>query len=122
MKDLSIIDNFLDNREFRNYIVSILPKFGFENITIDDTRISDNDIINDNDIKAYKNDKRYTIQTYLNQDITKNEIAETITDMLKEKVSCAVIVTNRNADKDVIAWALENGIDIIDREILCHVI
>ena len=35
MKDMSIIDNFLDEREFRNYIYNLLPSLGFENILID---------------------------------------------------------------------------------------
>lgn len=122
MKDISIIDNFLDNREFRNYVVSILPKLGFENITIDDVRISDCDSINDNDIKAYKNGVRYTIQTYLNQNITKKETDETIDDMLKEGLSYAAIVTNKNVDKDVVSFALENGINIIDRDELIKII
>lgn len=122
MNNLKIIDSFVDDREFRNYIVSILPKLGFENITIDDTRVSDSDAINDNDIKAYKSDMRYTIQTFLNRNITKKEIDETIEDMINERVSYAAIVTNKNVDKDVIIFALEHGIDIIDREILCTII
>lgn len=122
MKDLSIIDNFLDEREFRNYIVTLLPKLGFTDITYDDVRVSDNDVINDNDIKAIKNDTKYTIQTFLNRDITKKEIDETILDMLDERVSYAAIVTNKCVDKDIIDLAYQNSIEIIDRDILCVII
>lgn len=122
MKDVSIIDNFLDNREFRNYIVSLLPKMGFENITIDDVRISDGNIVNDNDIKACKDNIKYTIQTFLNQNITNKEIEETILDMFKERVTKALLITNMNVDKDVLAIACQNNIEVIDRDILCDII
>ena len=122
MKDMSIIDNFLDDREFRNYIVNILPKIGFEDIRMDDTRVSDDKPINDNDIKANKDGMRYTIQTFLNRVITKEEIDETIVDMLEERAAFGVIITNKNVDKDVKDIAKENNIEIIDRDDLCRLI
>lgn len=122
MKDMSIIDNFLDDREFRNYIVNILPKLGFEDIRMDDMRVSDNKPINDNDIKANKDGMRYTIQTFLNRVITKEEIDETIVDMLEERAAFGVIVTNKNVDKDVKDIAKESNIEIIDRDDLCKLI
>ena len=117
MKDMSIIDNFLDEREFRNYIYNLLPSLGFENILIDDVRVSDQKDINDNDLKAEKNGMRYTIQTFLNTDITKLEISETI-----EGVSYAAIITNRHVDQDVKDKAWESGIEVIDRDDLCKLI
>ena len=122
MKDMSIIDNFLDEREFRNYIYNLLPSLGFENILIDDVRVSDQKDINDNDLKAEKNGMRYTIQTFLNTDITKLEISETIEDMLHERVSYAAIITNRHVDQDVKDKAWESGIEVIDRDDLCKLI
>ena len=122
MKDVSIIDNFLDDREFRNYIYSLLPSLGFEEIMIDDARVSDDEPINDNDLKGYKNGMKYTIQTFLNTVITKEEIDETIEDMLKERVSYATIITNKHVDKDVKDMAWENGVEIIDRDDLCKLI
>ena len=122
MKDMSIIDNFLDDREFRNYIVNILPKLGFEDIRMDDTRVSDDKPINDNDIKANKDGMRYTIQTFLNRIITKEEIDETVVDMLEERAAFGVIITNKNVDKDVKDIAKESNIEIIDRDDLCRLI
>lgn len=122
MKDMSIIDNFLDEREFRNYIYNLLPSLGFENILIDDVRVSDLTEINDNDIRAEKNGLRYTIQTFLNKDITKKEIDETIEDMLKERVSLAAIITNKHVDQDVKDMAWDRSIEIIDRDDLCKLI
>ena len=122
MKDMSIIDNFLDEREFRNYIYSLLPSLGFESIFIDDVRVSDLKEINDNDIKAERNGLRYTIQTFLNTDITKKEIDETIEDMLNERVSLAAIITNKHVDQDVKDMAWEHSVEIIDRDDLCKLI
>lgn len=122
MKDMSIIDNFLDDREFRNYIVNILPKLGYEDIRMDDTRVSDDKSINDNDIKANKDGMHYTIQTFLNKIITKEQIDETIVDMLDERAAFGVIVTNKSVDKDIKNLAKENNIEIIDRDDLCKLI
>ena len=116
MKDISIIDNFLDDREFRNYICSLLPKFGFNDVEIEDVRVSDTEAINDNDVIAIKNDMKYTVQTYLNKIITEKEINETVLDMDKENVSFGLIVSNKSVDQDIRKLALESGIEIIDRD------
>ena len=63
MKVIVIIDEFIDEREFRNYCSYWLSKLGFTNIKIDDPRLSDSDESNDNDIKAQKKKENYTIQT-----------------------------------------------------------
>ena len=62
--DLMIIDNFVDDREFRNYDSSLLEKRGFKKIGINDVRLSDEDTINDNDMTAELNGMSYTIQTF----------------------------------------------------------
>ena len=87
MNDLEILDNYLDKREFRNYISTILYKFDYTDFEIDDVRLSDDDETNDNDLIAFKDGMKYTIQTFLNNDITENEINETIEDMKQEHES-----------------------------------
>ena len=122
MNDSNIIDNFIDDREFRNYVVSLLSRFGFELISIDDERISDEDIKNNNDVLARKDGRRYAIQTYLNKDITLDELNDAIIDKLLEHTSYALIITNKCIDKDVKEKALSRNITLIDREDLIKVI
>ena len=122
MMDSNIIDNFIDDREFRNYVVSLLSRFGFELISIDDERISDEDIKNNNDVLARKDGRRYAIQTYLNKDITLDELNDAIIDKLLEHTSYALIITNKCIDKDVKEKALSRNITLIDREDLIKVI
>ena len=122
MTDSTIIDNFIDDREFRNYVVSLLPKLGYELISIDDARISDESIDNDNDVLARKDGRRYAIQTYLNMDITLDSLNDAIIDKLFEHTSYALIITNKCIDKDVKDKALDRNIVLIDREDLIKVI
>lgn len=122
MTDSTIIDNFIDDREFRNYVVSLLPKLGYELISIDDARISDERIDNDNDVLARKDGRRYAIQTYLNMNITLDSLNEAIIDKLFERTSYALIITNECIDKDVKDKALDRNIVLIDREDLIKVI
>ena len=115
MKVIVIIDEFLDEREFRNYCSYWLTKLGFSNIRIEDSRLSDGDQINDNDIFASKKNKKYTIQTFLNKDISKKELDETIKDMKKEGIENGIIITNRKVSSQFIEYAKEKSIEIIDR-------
>lgn len=115
MKDLFIIDNYVDEREFRNYINLLLTKKGYERVSIDDTRISDHDKLNDNDMLAKKGELYYTIQTFLNTDIKKNQIDETLKDMQKENVSVGIIITNNYIDNEVKEYANKKLIQIWDR-------
>ena len=118
MKDLFIIDNYVDEREFRNYINSLLDKKGFKPITIDDVRIADKDKINDNDMLAKKGELLYTIQTFLNTDIKKSEIDETLKDMKTEHVSVGIIITNNYVDNEIKEYANKKLIQIWDRSAL----
>ena len=118
MKDLFIIDNYVDEREFRNYINSLLLKKGYIRVTIDDVRISDKDLLNDNDIFAKKGELYYSIQTFLNVDIGKKEIDETLNDMKKENVSVGIIVTNNYVNREILEYANEKLIQIWDRAFL----
>lgn len=116
MVDSNILDNFVDDREFRNYIVSLMPWMGYKIENIDDVRLADDINSNDNDVICIKDDKKYTLQTFLNTTITENEINETIADMKNEEVKNAVIVSNRPVDADVKEIAINNNITIIDRD------
>ena len=115
MKDLFIIDNYVDEREFRNYINLLLTKKGYERVSIDDTRISDHDKLNDNDMLKKKGELYYTIQTFLNTDIKKSQIDETLKDMQKENVSVGIIITNNYIDNEVKDYANKKLIQIWDR-------
>ena len=115
MTDLFIIDNYVDEREFRNYINHLLAKKGFVRITIDDVRISDHDKLNDNDMLAKKGELLYTIQTFLNTDITEKQIDEVLKDMEKEKVSIGIIITNNYVPNNIKDYANQKLIQIWDR-------
>ncbi|MBR4830373.1 MAG: restriction endonuclease [Bacilli bacterium] len=114
---LFIVDNSLDEREFRNVSESYLEKYGFEYIRFDDERLSDNDPTNDNDILVKKDGVTYTVQTYLNKQITKKEIEETIEDMKNEKVYDGIIVTNKPVDDELKIYAESLFVKIYDQEI-----
>lgn len=115
MKVIVIIDKYVDEREFRNYSTYWLSKLGFKSITIDDPSLNDEDSTNDNDFKATKRNKEYTIQTFLNQNITEKEVEETLIDMEKEHVENGIIVTNKEVSEEFIKYAKEKKIEIIDR-------
>ena len=115
MKDLFIIDNYVDEREFRNYINSLLLKRGYIKVTIDDVRISDHNTLNDNDIIAKKGELYFTIQTFLNTQIGDKEINETIQDMQEEKISAGIIITNNYVDNNIKDMANKKLIQIWDR-------
>lgn len=118
MKDLFIIDNYVDEREFRNYINFLLLEKGYIKVTIDDVRIADKDKYNDNDILAKKGEIYYTIQTFLNTDINKKQIDETLKDMDKEKVSAGIIITNNYVSEEVREYANSKLIQVWDRLVL----
>lgn len=120
MKDMLIIDSFLDDREFRNYVHSILIKNGFANVTIEDERLADRYKINNNDILAIKNGTIYTVQTYLNKDISKKEITETLNDMKKERVENGLIISNKEVATSVKESAKKKSIEIWDRTTLLN--
>lgn len=115
MNDLFIIDNYVDEREFRNYINELLKQKGYQKVFIDDVRISDSDRINDNDILAKKGEIYYTIQVFLNKNINKKQIDETINDMAKENVSAGIIITNNYVSTEDKDYANKKLIQIWDR-------
>ena len=117
MKDLKKVDEFMDEREFRNYVSSLLVAKGYEFVGIDDARVSDEDSTNDNDIVVKKNGIKYTVQTFLNIAVGENEIDETIEDMKKERVSKGIVVTNSRVYDEIKEYASMNGIEVLDRSV-----
>lgn len=116
MDNIKIIDNFLNDVEFRNYVDTLLMKMGYANVSVDDPRLADKNKSNDNDLLAEKDGIKYTVQTFLNILITEKQVNEAIRDIKKEKVDRAIIVTNKNVDKKTKEYAKENNVDIWDRK------
>ena len=118
MEDMKILDNYVDDREFRNYIHKTLIENGYKLVNIEDVRIADDKKINDNDIFAFKDGMTFTIQTFLNKKITEKEIKETVNDIEFEKVSGAIIFTNTVVSDDIAELARNNKIVIWDRDVM----
>ena len=116
MEEIKIVDKYMDEREFRNYVNTMLNKHNYNLIEIEDVRLSDKDEENDNDILVSKDNTTYTVQTYLNTKIGKKEIEDTLQDFEKEKVLNGIIVTNYYVDKDIKEEALTKNIIILDRK------
>lgn len=110
-----IIDNCLDDREFRNLVNTELIKSGFTSLGFDDTRISDKTKNNDNDMLLKKGGIKYTAQTFLNENIGDKEIDEVLKDMEKENVSAGIIITNKEITNNIKEKAKSHNIKIWDR-------
>ena len=115
MNYIYVIDNCLDDREFRNLVNMLLVAEGFISLGYDDDRISDGSNINDNDIIVKKDNKKYTVQTFLNKKITTEEIQETLEDIKKENVAGGIIITNTKVTEEVKKQLSTNNIKIWDR-------
>ena len=116
MEELKIVKNFMNDREFRNYVNTMFYKRNYQRFKIDDVRLSDKNDENDNDIIVYKDNVKYTVQTYLNGKIGDKEIKETQEDMLKEKVSQGIIVTNLKVPRFIKNKASKINIIVLDQE------
>lgn len=115
MEEIKIVDNYMDEREFRNYVGTMFYKHGYCPIKMDDSRLSDSNKANDNDMLVTKDNIKYTVQTYLNTKIGDEQIKETLDDMLKEKVMYGLIVTNFYVDKEIKDKVFKQNITILDR-------
>ena len=123
MKDIKIIDNFINDMEFRNYIYGRLVRNeNFDEPEIDDATVSDDDKVNDNDIVVTQDGRKYTVQTFLNKDITLNRLKETKADIENEEAFGGIVITNRGYGNDVAIFAEENNILIWDRSELIDLI
>ena len=116
MEEIKIVDKYMDEREFRNYVNTMFYKHKYSLIEIDDARLSDKDKENDNDLLVVKDNIKYTVQTYLNTKIGEKQIEETLNDFEKEKVLNGIIVTNYYVDNNIKDKALEKNIIILDRK------
>ena len=94
----------------------MLRKHGYVRFKIDDTRTSDDDFENNNDIKVTKDDMRYDVQTYLNTEIGEKEINDTLEDMGNEGLKYGLIVTNMMVNDEVKKEAINMHIRILDRK------
>jgi len=110
-----VIDNCLDDREFRNLVNAELIKSGFTSLGFDDARISDKTKNNDNDMLLKKGGIKYTAQTFLNENIGDKEIDEVLKDMEKENVSAGIIITNKEITNNIKEKAKSHNIKIWDR-------
>lgn len=117
MEELKIVKDFMDDREFRNYVHTMFYKNNFKYIRLDDSRVSDEYPENDNDIKVTKDGIKYTVQTYKNTRITDKQIEETLEDMKKEKLEHGIIVTNYNVSEETKDKAKKKKVFILDNEI-----
>lgn len=115
MEEIKIVDNYMDEREFRNYVGTMFYKHGYYPIEMDDARLKDDDKTNDNDILVTKDKKIYTVQTYLNMKIGDEQIEETKHDIIKENVEYGLIVTNFYIENEIKLKALKDNITILDR-------
>lgn len=122
MDELTVIDRFLDDREFRNYIASLLSRQGFREVRIEDVRTADGRRDNDNDLLVQKEGRVYTVQTYLNREITSREISETVQDIDMENADGGILVTNTEVSGDVKKLAEEKQVEIWDRAVLENVL
>ena len=70
MKDLSIVDNYMDEREFRNYVQVLLIDRGYKSVTIDDVRLSDDTKLNDNELVRELKESKEMLSKILGKDVT----------------------------------------------------
>lgn len=115
MEDIKVIDLYMDDREFRNYVNTMLRKHGYVRFYMDDSRVSDEEFDNNNDIKVSKDGMRYDVQTYLNTEIGEKEINDTLEDMGNEGLKYGLIVTNMIVNDEVKKEAINMHIRILDR-------
>ena len=116
MEDIKVIDLYMDDREFRNYVNTMLRKHGYVRFYMDDSRVSDEEFDNNNDIKVSKDGMRYDVQTYLNTEIGKKEINDILEDMGNEGLKYGLIVTNMIVNDEVKKEAINMHIRILDRK------
>ena len=122
MDELTVIDRFLDDREFRNYIASLLSRRGFREVRIEDVRTADGRRDNDNDLLVQKEGSIYTVQTYLKREITNREISETVQDIDMENADGGILVTNTEVNGDVKKLAEGKQVEIWDRAVLENIL
>lgn len=106
MDELTLIDSFLDDREFRSRIASLMQERGYEIAEIEDARLADGRSDNDNDLLVRHEGKTYTVQTFLNRIITEREIHEAVLDIDVENADGGILVTNTETGEELKQKAL----------------
>ena len=110
--------NFFNKKNSNNLVLTYKIQAGIPfkwEVKIDDERISDTDITNDNDLTAVIT-KKCTVQTFLNKKIGKKEIAETVEDMKKEDVEFGIIISTYNTGFFTRKRAIKKNIIILGEE------
>ncbi len=118
MDELTLIDSFLDEREFRNRIASLLEERGYEAVQIEDARVADGRSDNDNDLLVRHEGKTYTVQTFLNRTVTEREIRETVLDIDAENADGGILAVNTEVSEDLKKAAASEQVEIWDRAVL----
>ena len=118
MDELTLIDSFLDEREFRNRIGSLLEERGYEAVQIEDARVADGRSDNDNDLLVRHEGKTYTVQTFLNRTVTEREIRETVLDIDAENADGGILAVNTEVSEDLKKAAASEQVEIWDRAVL----
>ena len=121
-EEIKHIDNYMDDREFRNLVYVILNKMGYINIEIVDERLVDDNKSNDNDILAKMNDFTYLISTYLNKEINAEVLNECFKDIEQNNATFGMIFTNTIVTEEIRLKAKNMNIEIVDRDRLMHLI
>ena len=118
MDELTLIDSFLDEREFRNRIASLLEERGYEAVQIEDARVAVGRSDNDNALLARNEGKTYTVQTFLNRTVTEREIRETVLDIDAENADGGILAVNTEVSEDLKKAAASEQVEIWDRAVL----
>ena len=121
-EEIKHVDNFMDDREFRNLVYAVLKRTGFTNVEIVDERLVDEIKSNDNDILAIMNGFTYLISTYLNKEITKELLDECFKDIEQNNATFGMIFTNTIVNDEIRFKAKNMNIEIVDRDKLIHII
>ena len=122
MSDIFILDNCVDDREFRNYVATILEADGFKDIDIEDISLWDNNPDNDNNLTAKKGSVKYAIQTYLNKEIDQKDVDKTVKYVKQQAVYDGIIVTNREVSDEIKRYAIIYNVEIWDRPTLVDLV
>ena len=121
-EEIKHVDNYMDDREFRNLVYAILKRTGFTNVELVDERLVDDSKTNDNAILARMNDFTYLISTYLNKEITIEIINECFKEIEQNNATFGMIFTNTVVKDEIKIKAKNMNIDIVDRSRLIPVL
>ena len=106
MENIKIIDSFIDDREFRNYVITFLESKGYTLKKIDDERVSDRVKNNDND---------FTIELLLEENKKIKDICHI--QGVKDMRQCFISFLSKNKRKrKMIPLATSYALDVLGME------